>query len=181
MRFPVQCVVLIMVPLMMTACNHKQQKAQLPPLAPPEAANIPPPPNAPPPPNETIPTQPTQKAPTPPVPVVQPAKKKKATKPPADTTQQAATANANPEVSAIGQLSSGDPAEVRRQTETSILSIEQSLQKINPTLNDTEQKTADHIREFIKQAKAALSTGDVDGARTLADKARVLLKELTDK
>jgi len=170
-----------MLPLMLTACRHKQQKAQLPPLAPPEAANIPPPANAPPPPSETIPTEPTQKAPTPPEPVAQPVKRKKRNKPPADTTQQAEAANPNPGVSAIGQLSSGDPAEVRRQTENSIASIEQSLQKINSTLNETDQKTADHIREFIKQAKAALSTGDVDGAHTLADKARVLLKELTDK
>ena len=180
MRFPVQCVVLMMVPLLMTACDRKQQKAQLPPLAPPEAATIPPPSNAPPPPVETIPTQPTQKAPTPPEPVEQPAKRKKKPKP-ADTTQQAAIATPNPEVSAIGQLSSGDPAEVRRQTVNSIASIEQGLQKIDPKFNDSEQKTADHIRDFIKQAKAALSTGDVDGAHTLADKARVLLNKLVNK
>ena len=179
MRFPVQCVVLILLPLTLTACSHKQQKAQLPPLAPPDTANIPPPPNAPPPPNETIPTQPTQKAPTPPEPAAQPVRKKRKPKPATDTTQQAA--NPDPGVSAIGQLSSGDPAEVRRQTVNSLASTEQSLQKINATLNDADQKTADHIREFIKQARAALSTGDVDGAHTLADKARVLLKELTDK
>jgi outer membrane biosynthesis protein TonB len=181
MRFPVQCVVLMLLPLVMTACQHKQQKAQLPPLAPPETANIPPPSNAPPPPNETIPNQPTQKAPTPPEPAAQPVKKKKKPKPPADTTQQAAAPSPNPEVSAIGQLSSGDPAEVRRQTENSINSIEQGLEKIKGTLNDSEQKTADHIREFIKEAKAALTSGDVDGAHTLTEKAQVLLNELTNK
>ncbi len=179
MRFPVKCVI-FMLPLVLTACSHKQQKAQLPPLAPPDVANIPPPANAPPPPNETIPTKPTQEAPTPPVPAEQPVKKKKK-KPPADTTQLAANANPNPEVSAIGQLSSGDPAELRRQTEDSIASVEQGLKNINRTLGESEQKTADHIREFIKEAKAALASGDVDGANTLADKARVLLNELTSK
>jgi outer membrane biosynthesis protein TonB len=180
MRFPSKLVVL-MLPLLMTACNHRQQTAQLPPLAPPEAANIPPPANAPPPPNETIPTEPTQKAPTPPVPAERPVKKKKKPKPPAEATQQAANPSPSPEVSAIGQLSSGDPAELRRETENSINSIEEGLQKINRSLDDTEQKTADHIREYIKEAKAALVSGDVDGAHNLTDKARVLLNELTNK
>lgn len=180
MRFPFKCVVLIL-PLLMVACQHKQQKAQLPPLAPPDASNIPPPANAPPLPSETIPTQTTQQAPTPPEPTEQPVRKKKKSKPPADTTQQAANPNPSPEVSAIGQLSSGDPVELRRQTVDSIASVEVGLQRINHTLNDSEQKTADHIREFIKEAKAALASGDVDGAHTLTDKARVLLNELTGK
>jgi hypothetical protein len=177
MRFPLKCVVL-MLPLLMVACQHKQQKAQLPPLAPTDVANIPPPPNAPPPATDTIPTKPTQEAPTPPLPVQKPVVKKKKPKP-ADTTEQAA--NTNPEVSAIGQLSSGDPAELRRQTENSIASTEQGLKNINRNLDDQEQKTADHIREFIKEAKVALTSGDVDGAHTLADKAHVLLNELTSK
>ncbi len=46
-------------------------------------------------------------------------------------------------------------------------------------LSDPEQKTADHIREFLKQARAALASGDVEGAHTLAAKAQVLLAELT--
>ena len=50
---------------------------------------------------------------------------------------------------------------------------------MNRTLNDSEQKTADHIREFLKQARAALASGDVDGAQTLVAKAKVLLDELT--
>jgi hypothetical protein len=176
MRFPVKCVV-FMLPLLMAACDHKQQKAQLPPLAPPDVI-IPPPANAPPPPNETIPTKPTQEAPTPPQPASKPVVKKKKPKP-ADTTDQAA--NANPEVSAIGNLSSGDPAEFRRQTEDAIASVEQGLKNINRTLDEGEQKTADHIREYIKEAKAAEASGDVDGAHNLAAKARVLLNELTNK
>jgi outer membrane biosynthesis protein TonB len=176
MKFPVKCVVL-MVALLMTACSHKQQKAQLPPLAPSDVT-IPPPSNAPPPPNETIPTQPTQEAATPPEPAQKPVVRKKKPKP-ADETDQAS--NPTPEVSAIGQLSSGDPVDVLRQTQDSIASTEQSLKNISRNLDDSEKKTADHIREYIKEAREALATGDVDGAHKLADKARVLLNELTGK
>jgi hypothetical protein len=48
-------------------------------------------------------------------------------------------------------------------------------------MSDQEQKTAAHIREFLKQAREALASGDVDGARTLAAKAKVLLGELAGK
>jgi len=85
----------------------------------------------------------------------------------------------NPEVSALGQLSSGDPANSRQQTGDSIAAIERQLNGINRTLSDSEQKTADHIREFLKQARAALVSGDVEGAHTLAAKAQLLLTELT--
>jgi len=90
-----------------------------------------------------------------------------------------ATPPPNPVVSAIGQLSSGDPANSRQETANSIADIEHRLNGINRTLSDSEQKTADHIREFLKQAKAALASGDVEGAHTLAAKAQVLLMELT--
>ncbi len=88
-------------------------------------------------------------------------------------------APSNPAVSAIGQLSSGDPANSRWQTENSSADIERRLNGIHRTLSDSEQKTAGHIREFLKQARAALASGDVEGAHTLAAKAQVLLTELT--
>lgn len=87
--------------------------------------------------------------------------------------------NPNAEVSAIGQLSSDDPASYRQQTESSIASIERSLNGINRTLNDSDQKTADQIREFLKEARTALASGDVDGAHTLTAKAQILLAALS--
>jgi hypothetical protein len=83
------------------------------------------------------------------------------------------------EVSAIGQLSSGNPASYRQQTESDIASIERGLNGINHPLNDSDQKTADQIREFLKEARTALASGDVDGAHTLAAKAQVLLAALS--
>jgi ribosomal protein S20 len=98
-------------------------------------------------------------------------------KPPANSTQQASIES--PGVSAIGQLSSGDPSDLRQQTVNSIAATERGLSSITRQLSDQEQKTAAQIREFLKQARAALNSGDVDGAHTLAAKARVLLGELS--
>jgi hypothetical protein len=53
------------------------------------------------------------------------------------------------------------------------------LNSIGRKLNDPETKTAAQIREYLKQARGALVSGDVDGARTLAAKAKVLLGELS--
>ncbi|HUX27640.1 MAG TPA: hypothetical protein VMV39_02585 [Terracidiphilus sp.] len=88
-------------------------------------------------------------------------------------------ASASPGVSAIGQLSTGDPSDLRGQTVDSIAATERTLNGINRKLNTQEEKTAAQIREFLKQAKAALNSGDVDGAHTLALKAKVLLAELS--
>lgn len=102
---------------------------------------------------------------------------------PADATEDAANSTpelpAPPAVSAIGQLSSGDPAAYRNETSESIDTVERGLNSIYRSLSASEQKTADQIREFLKEARAALTSGDVDGAHTLAVKAKVLLDELT--
>jgi len=96
-------------------------------------------------------------------------------KPPEETD---VTSNPAGEVSAIGQLSSGDPANARLQTEDAIAAVERGLNGINRQLDDTEQKTAAQIHEFLKQAREALGSGDVEGAHTLTEKAKALLDEL---
>lgn len=68
---------------------------------------------------------------------------------------------------------------MRYETEQSIASVEHGLKDINRQLSDQDQKTATQIREFLKQARTALNAGDVDGAHTLALKAKVLLGELS--
>jgi hypothetical protein len=189
MKLPAK-IVLGLLPLFVIAC-HKSQQAQVQPLAPPVEDNPPSPPStAPvnlPPPVVTIPPEPTKNAPTPPTKPPAKHKKSKTTEstPAANAngangaTQEAAIPPPNPGVSAIGQLSSGDPADFKKATEEMIASTEHGLSSITRTLNDTEQKTADQIREDLKEAKEALASGDVDGAHTLAEKAKVLLQELT--
>jgi hypothetical protein len=84
-----------------------------------------------------------------------------------------------PGVSAIGQLSTGDPIDLRRETDESLTATERGLNGLGRTLNDQEQKTAAQIREYLKQARDALLSNDVEGASTLATKAKVLLHELS--
>ncbi|MGH9607206.1 MAG: hypothetical protein ACRD3N_16080 [Terracidiphilus sp.] len=167
---------------MLTGCFHKQP-AQTQPLAPPiaEPAPAPTPPSATanlPPPVITIPTEPAPSKtagnnPTPP-----PLKPQVRHRKPASSDTNEETANGASGVSAVGQLSSGDPPDLRRQTEDSIAATERGLSGINRQLNDQDQHTVEHIREFLKQAKHALVMGDIDGASTLAAKARVLLAEV---
>lgn len=103
-----------------------------------------------------------------------------ASKPAQDTVDNPPAAETeNPGVSAIGELSSPDPSDQRRETEASIADTERGLRGLNRGLNGQEQKTAAQIRGFLKQARQALNSGDVDGAFTLAAKAKVLLGELS--
>jgi hypothetical protein len=173
-------VVCLLPLLLLTGCVPKNAKTQSEPLAPP-IVDVPPPKPEPsptdlPPPVVTVPgqtpapdTSAQQQPPKPPVRHRKPAA-------PAAPTQEASAGS--PGVSAIGQLSSGDPSDQRQQTVNSIAATERGLSTISRKLSDQEQKTAAQITEFLKQARAALASGDVDGAHTLAAKARVLLGEL---
>ncbi len=85
-------------------------------------------------------------------------------------------------MSPIGQLStaSGDGGSADREAiAKSIDSTEKSLDAIKHPLNSREQKVAAQIRTFLAHARDALKTNDLDGARTLAVKAHLLLQELT--
>lgn len=167
-----------LLPLLLTGCFHKAQVAQNQPLAPPIEDTPPPKPEPSPsnlpPPEVTIPVQPIPAQVTPPP---EPVKKAPKRKKPANSNPQVASSGM-PAVSAIGQLSTADPPNVRQQTDASIQATEKALNGITRPLNDQEQKIAAQIREFLKQAREALTNGDVDGAHTLATKAKVLLDEL---
>jgi hypothetical protein len=179
MKLPARIVAWVL-PLFLTGCFlHRHHKNPPAPLAPKIDNSSVPPPTQLPPPEVTIPTQPPVSATKLPTQTPKPPPKHRkapANAAPSPDVQQ--TSVGTPAVNAIGQLSSGDPADLGRQTEASIASTERGLNDVSQRLNDQEQKTAAHIREFLKQAKAALASGDVDGASTLAAKAKVLLSEL---
>ncbi len=192
MKLPAKCAAGLL-PFLLAGCVHKNNQAQVqqPALAPPIVDTPPPPPankptDLPPPvlttPKPTTTTTAAAQPPTPPPP--KPKHKKPKPKPeeqpqqPAAATEQASN-GAAPAESAIGQLSTGDPADVRTQTANSIAATEKTLKEIMAKLDAQEQKTAAQIEEFLKEAEKALTSGDVDGAETLAAKAKVLLGELT--
>ncbi|MGC9159252.1 MAG: hypothetical protein ACP5FH_09695 [Terracidiphilus sp.] len=182
MKFPARGVVWLL-PLLLTGCFHKTHPAQVPSLAPP-IVNIPPPRPTPVP----VPAQLSPQVLTTPEQAPRPVAKvepKPAPRTPAKrirrrpgNSQQAAS-NEISAVSAIGELSLGDPSSRRQPTMDLIASVERGLDGIHRKLGAPEQKTAAQIREFLKQAREALASGDVYGAHTLALKAKVLLGELS--
>ena len=168
-----------LLPFLLTGCFHrKAQVAQNQPLPPPiEDSTAPKPEPAPNlnPPVVTIPEQPIQQQiPPPPEPVKKPPKHRRSP----NTNTQVASAGPPPAVPAGGNFSTGDPTNSRQQTDASIEQTEKTLNGITRKLNDQEQKTAAQIREFIKQAREALTAGDINGAHILAEKAKVFLDEL---
>jgi hypothetical protein len=187
MKFPARIVVWLL-PLLLTGCFHRTPQAKVQPLAPPIEDTPPAKPSpAPadlPPTVISVPSQApaqTEQAAAEPQPKPKPPVHHK--KPPAPSTQQASNTqvapNGPPGVSAIGQLSSGEPSDLKRETASSISAIERGLNSLGRKLSDQEMKTAAQIREYLKQARAALVSGDADGAHTLVAKAKVLLGELS--
>jgi hypothetical protein len=179
MRKPARRLAWLLPLLLLTACFHRTRQAQAPAVAPP-VTNLPPPntshvdlPKS----ASSIPTQPTENGEivTEKLPPKPPHVRRR--KPAVDKNTEVASVE-TPEVSAVGPLSTGDPADYRLETEELIATTERGLTTLNRQLSDTEKKTADQVRDFLKQAREALSTGDVDGAHTLAAKAKVLLAEL---
>ena len=83
--------------------------------------------------------------------------------------------------SPIGQLTTSDPsssAQSRRETAELIAKTEDGVKGIKRSLSAQEQETVNQIKTFLDKARQALGTDDVDGAHTLATKAKVLLDEL---
>ena len=191
MKLPVKSIAWLL-PLLLAACAHNTTPSQIQALAPPiedapppkadSAPAIPAPvmniPNPTPPPIAMTQPQPAKPLPK----HKKPVAKTPASPPapvPAPPQNQQAEVSAPPEVSAIGHLSSGDPPDMKKQIEDSIGEIERGLSAITRKLSDVEEKTSMLIKEDLKQARAALGSGDVDGAHTLAQKAKVLLGELS--
>lgn len=82
----------------------------------------------------------------------------------------------------IGQLTAGptpESDEARRQTSDLIQNTERGVSSLHRSLSSEQNKTVTQIRSFLSQADRALHNGDLDGAYTLATKAKLLLDELT--
>jgi ribosomal protein S20 len=59
-----------------------------------------------------------------------------------------------------------------------IASIQNRLSNLSASKVRQERSQVSRIRNFRRQAQDALSSGDVEGAKTLATKARLLLDDL---
>lgn len=180
-----------LLPLVLCACAHNPKQMQTTQALAPPIEETPPPPDLAP----TALPQPTVSIPSTPQPIAVPPEPVKVTpkhhRSSAKAASQAAAQSAQPgtvaestpaapaEENAMGKFETPEAPDIRKQTESSIAEIERGLNGIGRRLNDQETKTTVQIREFIKQARTALSSGDVDGANTLAKKAKALFGELS--
>ena len=175
-----------LLPLLLCACAHNPTQTQMQALAPPIEEVPPPPdlaPSALPQPVLNIPaTQPPVAVPPEPVKTV-PKHHKPAAKTPSQANAPASPPQvaeaAPPEENALGKLESPEAPDTKKQTANSIDEVEHGLNSLGRKLNGQETKTSTQIREYLKQARTALASGDIDGAKTLAKKAQALLGELS--
>ncbi len=178
-----------LLPVLLCACAHNMKQAQMQPLAPPIEDAPPPPdiaPNALPQAKIEIPKTPEPVAVPPELPAPAPKRHKAkqpgpATAPAAPAAQPPQVANevAPPEVSALGKIETPDSPDSKKLAESSIEDIEKGLGSIGRKLTDADEKTSMQIREFLKQARTALASGDLEGVKTLTTKAKALLGELS--
>lgn len=177
-----------LLPLVLSGCFHHPTQSPMQALAPPIDDMPPPPdlaPTALPPPVYSIPKTKEPVA-IPPEPAKTIPKHHRPSTKTANTASpgsaqpgQVAEAPAPVEESAIGKFETPEAPDSKKQTENTIAEIERGLNSIGRKLNDQETRTSMQIREFLKQARTALTSGDVDGAKTLAAKAKTLLGELS--
>jgi|UPI00047EF2E4 hypothetical protein len=169
----------------LTGCRHKHVLPPLPPVAPAMVLLKPPAPDPP-------PMIPLEQIDLPPVPVASSGgtprrerRRKTTTQPSAATGASSVTAvdtppPASPEETAIGALSLGGEASPQAQQEAADLlaSIDRRLAGLPSSKKSADRAQISRIRNFGRQAQEALKSGDVEGAKTLATKARLLLDDL---
>lgn len=93
---------------------------------------------------------------------------------------EAGAAGPMPEEDAIGELSAGGDSTPQVQQEASeiISSNEKRISALPADVLRSKRSQISKIRNFQRQASEALKSGDAEGAKTLATKARVLLYDL---
>jgi len=159
----------------LAGCHHKAAVVPFPQTAhAPVELESPPPPVSPP----LVATVPLPElAPAKPVPKKKPSPRED-TQPPAQVASDAAA----PALS-IGTLSAGGDStpQSQQQAQDLIASILKRIAALPAKTADATKVQIKQIRNFLDQAQRALSSGDPDGARNLATKAKLLLDELEKK
>jgi len=156
-------------------CRHKAQVARLPAVLMPVAL-------------ENLPMVEVQQTTLPPAPVVASAgkpkreRKKPAPKAPVpEPVQIAAVAPPpTPEETAIGALTAGGETNPQTKQEAAdlITSSEKRLNALPAQKDEDEKAQVSKVKNFLKDAQDALKSGDAEGAKTLATKAKLLLDDL---
>jgi hypothetical protein len=166
----------------MVGCRHKPQLAPLPPvISPVDLVDIPEP--------EHLPMVEAPSVNLPPVPVSADAGKPKRRKKqpvkvvaPAEPTPETQVASAvpSPGETAIGALTAGGETNPQTTQDAAdlITSIEKRLNALPAQKAEEQRAQVSKVRNFWRDAQEALKTGDAEGAKTLATKAKLLLDDL---
>jgi ribosomal protein S20 len=93
---------------------------------------------------------------------------------------QVASTEPTPEVAAIGSLTAGGETNPQAKQEAAdlIASIEKRLNALPAQVAEEQKTQISKVRNFQRQAQEALGSGDAEGAKTLATKAKLLLDDL---
>jgi hypothetical protein len=96
------------------------------------------------------------------------------------TQPQVASTEPAPEASIIGQLTLGGEVNsaARQQTQDLIKTTQQRVDGLSQDIQNKHPDQVKQVRYFLKQAVDAFKTGDIEGAKTLANKARILLDDI---
>ena len=167
----------------MAGCRHKPQLAPLPPvMAPVALEDIPEPDDLP------LVEEPPVKLPTVPVSTEagKPKKRRKQPKvvapaePVAETQVAGAAGGAPSPDAAVGALTAGGETnpQTKQDAEELIASIDKRLNALPAQKVEGQKAQVAKVRNFWKDAQDALKSGDAEGAKTLATKAKLLLDDL---
>jgi hypothetical protein len=168
----------------LSGCRHRPQIAPLPPIQEPvDLVEIPPPANPP-----MLEIAPENSLPTPIAAAAARQRRErkkvaaKAAPAPTPPPTQAVVADPGPgsETAAIGALTAGEEANPQTKQDAAelIASIEKRLNSLPAQTTDEQKAHISKVRNFWREAQAALRSGDAEGAMTLATKAKLLLDDL---
>jgi hypothetical protein len=92
-------------------------------------------------------------------------------------------AEAAPAELAIGSLSTGGDLapQIQQQAQDMISSILKRIAELSAKTADAQKRQIRQVRHFLDQAQQALNSGDTEGAKNLATKARQLMDDLEKK
>jgi hypothetical protein len=168
----------------LTGCHRRIVLIVIPPVAAPIALETPPP-MANPPDIDTPPPQEPEIVELPPVEVKLPAPVRRRptpapAQPPAQPPAQVASNAPDAGAAAIGELSTGGNSAPQSQQEAKdlIASIARRIAALPSRKANAQRDQVRQVRHFLDQAEHALKSGDAEGAKTLATKAKLLMDDV---
>lgn len=164
--------------LALAGCAKKPIVAAAPPPPPPTAVVSVPPPTHP---TEPLPTQPLIASPSLNIPAETPVRPPRPRLRPAPNQPAEAMVTPPAAVADLGQLTTGGESnneQMRRQTDDLLKTQNRRLSTLPPAIVVMHSKQVEQARLYLKQAGDAWNKQDIEGARTLGIKAKVILDEI---